>query len=177
MLIWLCPGSRSPGLTPWRNGREKFDLDLKLQHDQPFAAASDDPALLEGTHAASLLVALDEAKSISAEVFDAVYNALSGPGQVFALATSTPGGPAGRFYDLCRHRPGLEDEGARHITLDDAVAAGRVSRMGSQVAAAGSGTVSAAGGASRAYRGSPDVVSALHDEMSGLRSELRSALR
>jgi hypothetical protein len=116
------------GLSPWRDGREVFDLALKLKHGQAFAAASDSPSLLEGAHANSLMVCLDEAKSIPGGVFDAVEGALSGPGKAFALATSTPGAPAGRFYDICSHRPGFEDWGAQHVTLDDAVTAGRVSR-------------------------------------------------
>jgi hypothetical protein len=115
-------------------GRPAFDLrtelltlNLKLSHGQAFAAASDDPALIEGAHADSLLVCLDEAKAIPGSVFDAVEGALSGQGEALALATSTPGEPAGRFYDIHARKPGLEDWAVRHVTLADTIAAGRVS--------------------------------------------------
>jgi hypothetical protein len=101
---------------------------MKLDHGQAFAAASDDPALLEGAHAESLLIIADEGKSISAAVFDAIEGAMSGTGEAFALVTSTPGPPIGRFYEICVHRPGLEDWRTFHVGLEDAIAAGRVSR-------------------------------------------------
>jgi hypothetical protein len=116
------------GLAPWRLGRELFDLGLKLSHGQAFAGASDNPALLEGAHAESILLVLDESKSIPSSVFDAVEGALSGPGEAFALASSTPGEPSGRFYEICSHKPGLEDWYATHVTLKQAVAAGRISQ-------------------------------------------------
>ena len=43
------------------------------------------------------------------------------------LALSTPGSPQGRFYDIHAHRPGYEDWHARHVTLADAIEAGRIS--------------------------------------------------
>jgi len=115
------------GLTPWQEGRQLFDLGIKLDHGQAFAAASNDPGLLEGMHADSVLVILDEAKSISPDIWDAVEGALSGTGQSLALATSTPGAPSGRFYEIATRRPGLEDWHARHVTLDEAMGAGRIS--------------------------------------------------
>ena len=102
-------------------------LNLKLSHGQAFAAASDDPALIEGAHADSPLVCLDEAKAVPGSVFGAVEGALSGQGEALALATSTPGEPAGRFYDIHARKPGLEDWAVRHVTLTDTIAAGRVS--------------------------------------------------
>ncbi len=115
------------GREPFNRRTELLDPVLKLKHGQAFAAASDDPALLEGAHAQSLLVVLDESKSISADVFDAVEGAMSGTGEAFALATSTPGEPSGRFYDLCVRKPGLTDWRPFHVTLEHAIAAGRVS--------------------------------------------------
>jgi hypothetical protein len=114
-------------------GRAAFDprteltaLLLKLTHGQAFAAASDDAALLEGAHATSVLLILDESKSIMPSVFDAVEGALSGTGETFALATSTPGPPSGRFYEIHARRPGLGDWSTFHVSLADAIAAGRV---------------------------------------------------
>ena len=107
---------------------ESLDLSLKLDHGEAFAAASDNPALIEGAHAKSVLLILDEAKAISPAVFDAVEGAMSGTGEVFALATSTPAEPSGRFYDIHARKPGLEDWQSRHVTLEAAMAAGRISK-------------------------------------------------
>lgn len=90
--------------------------------------ASNDPSLIEGAHAESLLYIFDESKSIPADIFDAAEGAFSGPGETFALACSTPGAPAGRFYDFHARRPGLEDWHPKHITLDQAINAGRISK-------------------------------------------------
>lgn len=60
--------------------------------------------------------------------WDAIEGAFSGGRhddlpEAFALTISTPGPPAGRFY----RSPGLEGWWARHVTLAEAVAAGRIS--------------------------------------------------
>jgi hypothetical protein len=116
------------GLAPWRDGRDLFDLGLKLAHGQAFAGASDNPQLLEGAHADSILLVLDEAKSIPAGVFDAVEGALAGTGEAFALAFSTPGEPSGRFFEICSQKAGLSDWHPIHVTLEAAIAAGRISQ-------------------------------------------------
>jgi len=115
-----------------RNGRrfrrdELQNINLKLTHGNAFAAASANAALIEGAHADSLLFIYDESKSIPANTFDAVEGAFSGTGEALALAISTPGEPAGRFYDFCTHRPGYEDWTAIHVTLQQAMEAGRIS--------------------------------------------------
>ncbi len=118
------------GRAPYDPRRELQDLSLQLGHGSAFAAASNRPELLEGAHADRLLYVFDEAKAIDGAVFDAAEGAFSGATggrQAFAVALSTPGEPVGRFYDLHRHAPGLEDWWTRHVTLTDAVAAGRVS--------------------------------------------------
>jgi hypothetical protein len=115
------------GRPPFDSRTELLALTLKLFHGQAFAAASDDPALLEGAHATSLLLVLDESKSIPTGVWDAVEGAMSGVGEAFALATSTPGEPSGRFYEIHNRKAGLTDWQTFHITLEDAVTAGRVS--------------------------------------------------
>jgi hypothetical protein len=122
------------GRSPFAEGRELLQLNLKLFHGEAFAAASDNPAQLEGAHAASLLYLFDEAKIIPGETFDAAEGAFSGAGddttnEAFALATSTPGEPNGRFYDIHRRATGLEDWHPIHVTLDDAIKAGRISRI------------------------------------------------
>lgn len=121
-------------------GREPFDdrsellvLNLKLETGEAFALASSDAALLEGAHADSLFYVLDEARAIPDDTFDAAEGAFSGAGEdtgreAFALAVSTPGEPVGRFYDIQKRKPGFEDWWVRHVKLEEAIAAGRISR-------------------------------------------------
>jgi hypothetical protein len=106
---------------------ELLNLNLRLHHGALSAAACTTPALIEGAHADSLLFVYDEAKAIPAGTFDACEGAFSGTGEAFALALSTPGPPQGRFYDIQARKPGYEDWHARHVTLDEAIAAGRIS--------------------------------------------------
>jgi hypothetical protein len=115
-------------------GREVFDprtelmlTTLRLAHGQAFAGASDDPALLEGMHAAQVLVIFDEAKAIPAGTWESLEGALSGTGQALALAVSTPGAPSGVFFDIHSRKLGYEDWWTRHVTLEEAIAAKRIS--------------------------------------------------
>jgi hypothetical protein len=120
------------GVEPWREGRELLDLSLRLSCGEAFAVASNNPELIEGAHADHVLYVFDESKAIVPGVWDAAEGAFSGATEgreAYALAQSTPGEPAGRFYDIHARKPGLEDWWARHVTLDEAVAAGRVSRQ------------------------------------------------
>lgn len=114
--------------------REKFELlrnSIKLESGEAFAAASDNPDLIEGAHADHLLYIYDESKSISEATFDAAEGAFSNAGsetenEALAIACSTPGEQQGRFYDIHMHKPGLEDWHPIHITLEMAIAAGRI---------------------------------------------------
>lgn len=117
-------------------GRQMFDkrsellaLSLKLSTGEAFALTSDDETMIEGAHADHLLYVFDEAKAIKGETFDAAEGALSGGDatEAFALAISTPGEAAGRFYDIHSRKPGYEDWWVRHVTLEECIAAGRVS--------------------------------------------------
>jgi hypothetical protein len=107
-------------------------LSLILRTGRVITMASDTPAYIEGAHADHLLYIFDEAKAIKDTIFDAAEGAFSGggrPGQeALALAISTPGAPMGRFYDIHLRRPGHEPWWVRHITLEEAIAAGQVSR-------------------------------------------------
>lgn len=107
---------------------ELLNLNMRLAHGAAFAAACTNPALIEGAHADRLLFIYDESKAIPAVTFDACEGAFSGTGEALALALSTPGDPAGRFYDIHAHRAGYEDWHSRHVTLEEAIAAGRISR-------------------------------------------------
>lgn len=118
---------------PYARGRELLDMSLQLGNGSAFAVASDQPANIEGAHADHLLYIYDEAKTIADGTWDASEGAFSGAGadtgrEAYALAFSTPGRPEGRFWAIHAKQAGYEDWHARHVTLDDAIAAGRVSR-------------------------------------------------
>lgn len=110
-----------------RRGKELLDLSIKLPDKEAFAVASDNAALIEGAHASTLVYVFDEAKAIPNATWDAAEGAFSAGG-CYALAISTPGEPSGRFYDIHARKPGYEDWFTRHVTVDEAVAAGRISR-------------------------------------------------
>lgn len=48
--------------------------------------------------------------------------------KALALAISTPGLPSGQFYDIQSKKPGYEDWTVIHVTLEEAIHAGRISR-------------------------------------------------
>lgn len=108
--------------------KQLFTTMLRLDRGQAFGAASDDPRLLEGLHSPSTLVVIDESKAVSASVFDSIEGSLSGHGESFVLAISTPGPPTGRFWEICTKKPGLGDWRTIKVGLEEAIAAGRVSR-------------------------------------------------
>lgn len=112
--------------TPFQNS-ELLNLALRLNHGNAFAAAASNPALIEGAHADELLFIYDESKAIDASTFDACEGAFSGTGNCYAMTMSTPGPPQGRFYDIQARKPGLEDWAVKHVTLEDAMRAGRIS--------------------------------------------------
>ncbi|MFJ3545458.1 hypothetical protein ACIPQH_25220 [Streptomyces rubiginosohelvolus] len=120
------------GRGPFRENAELLVQSLKLRFGAASAVASTKPELIEGAHADSLLYLIDEAKIVPDGVWDAIEGAFSG-GQTeglpeaFALAISTPGPPSGRFYDIHSRKPGYEDWHVRHVTLAEAIAAGRIS--------------------------------------------------
>jgi hypothetical protein len=131
-------------------GRDPFDRrtellmhSLKLRTGEAFAMASDTPENMEGAHADRLLALFDESKTIPAETFDALEGALSGQGEAFAMAGSTPGEPVGRFYEIHRRAPGTEDWYVRHVTMEEAIVAGRMSREWAEQRAKQWGTGSA----------------------------------
>lgn len=107
----------------WRNAL--LTTELKLSYGQAFAVASDDPANIEGAHADEILYIIDEAKAVIPDTWDAIEGAMSA-GNAYCLANSTPGKAEGRLYDIHMKRPGYEDWYTYHVSLEDAIAAGRV---------------------------------------------------
>jgi len=114
------------GRGPFDQRNELLQLVLKLRHGEAFCAASDKPDLIEGAHADRLLYVFDEAKAIPSPTWDAAEGALAS-GDCLALAISTPGEPQGRFYDIHSRKLGYDDWWVRHVTLEECIAAGRVS--------------------------------------------------
>lgn len=108
-----------------RPGKELLALSIRHANRRAFAAASDNPALIEGAHASLLIYVFDEAKAIPAGMWDAAEGAFS-TGEAFALAISTPGEPSGRFYDIHARKAGLDDWWTRHVSLEEAIGAGRI---------------------------------------------------
>lgn len=126
------------GRPPFSERTELLALNLKLENGAATPVASHKPELIEGAHADSLLYLIDEAKVVPDGTWDAIEGAFSGGRsdapqgelpEAFAFAISTPGPPVGRFYDIHRRAPGLEDWWVRHVTLEEAIAAGRISRQ------------------------------------------------
>ena len=113
------------GRAPLDLNRELLKLNINLGTGSAFAVASDNAALIEGAHADHLLYVFDEAKTIPPETWDAAEGAFAS-GDCYALAISTPGHTSGRFYDIHRRAAGYEDWRTRHITLQEAVEAGRI---------------------------------------------------
>ena len=115
-----------------RPGRELLGLSFKLKNKEAFAAASDRPELMEGAHATVLAYIFDEAKAIPPPTWDAAEGAFSQAGldghEAYAFAISTPGDEAGRFYDIQSGKPGYEDWGNDHVTLEEALECGQVSQ-------------------------------------------------
>ena len=125
------------GREPFSDRNELLDLTLKLKFGAASAVASSRPEFIEGAHADSLLYVIDEAKIVPDESWDAIEGAFSGGRadglpEAFALAISTPGPPRGRFYEIHRKAPGLGDWSTRHVKLEEAIAAGRISREWAQ---------------------------------------------
>lgn len=121
------------GRGPFNERTELQQLGLKLSTGEAFAVASNRKELIEGAHADHLLYLFDESKAIPEDTFDAAEGAFSNAGadtdnEAYALAISTPGEPQGRFYDIQRRAPGYEDWSVRAVTLEETIAAGRVSR-------------------------------------------------
>lgn len=125
------------GRAPYKSGVELLDRHLKLSHGAATPVASNMPERIEGAHAKQLLYLLDEAKIIPPATWDAIEGAFSNAGDdveddAYALAISTPGPPSGRFYDIHRRAPGYEDWTVRHVTIEEAISGGRISRAWAQ---------------------------------------------
>jgi len=113
-----------------RNNLEKFGFHFKdgehlmatrlrlAAKREALAITATDPARIEGIHAPLVLYVFDEAKEIPDGIWtSALAGSLGNP--FMALAVSTPGVPAGRFY---RTQTGLEGWLALHVSKEIAEA-------------------------------------------------------
>lgn len=121
------------GRPPFDPHSELLKRNLQLGHGAAFSASPDEPEAIEGAHADYLLYVLDEAKMIGPKTWESIEGAFAGAGpdtasEAWCLAISTPGKPVGTFYDIHARKPGKERWWARHVSLEEAMAAGRVSK-------------------------------------------------
>lgn len=113
-------------------GRKEFTTDellarnLKLGYGEAFALASSRSELIEGAHADHIMYVFDESKIIPDATWDAAEGALVNSENAYWFSISTPGEPSGRFYDIQSGMEGFEDWWVRHVTLQEAVDAGRI---------------------------------------------------
>lgn len=123
-----------------RIGREPFTQqelmrqELRLNYGAVTLAAASDPAKIEGAHADELLYIFDESKSVAAETFDSAEGAFAGAGDdteanAYVIASSTPGAPEGRFYDIHNRVPGLHGWHPMHVAVERVLKAKRMSRV------------------------------------------------
>ena len=123
------------GRSPYSERTELLTLSLRLKYGEAFAMASDQETAIEGAHADHILFLFDEAKAIPDKTWDAAEGALSTASrdddprvrEALAVAISTPGVAQGRFFEIHSRREGLEDWWTRHVTREEAIAAGRMS--------------------------------------------------
>lgn len=106
--------------------KQLLTMSLQMRHGQAFGAVARDPDMIESAHADQILILIDEAKSVREAIWDALEGSLTGLEGQYAVAFSTPGQPAGRFYEI--HQGLHEEWTARHVTVDEAVDAGRIAR-------------------------------------------------
>lgn len=115
------------GRSPFNDRLELLSLSIKLDTGEAFALASDNSDLIEGAHADNILYVFDEAKAIPNATWESAEGAMA-TGDAYWLAISTPSEPQGTFYDIHRRSPGYSDWYAVHVTLQDAIDAGRISK-------------------------------------------------
>ena len=116
----------------WVLGKQLQKRSLELSTGQAFLQSPANFEAGEGAHEDHLLYIFDEAKLIKEEVFNSVEGAMSTNQHCLQLALSTPGESAGPFYDICRKAPAFADWNVREVSLEEAVAAGRVSGQWAQ---------------------------------------------
>jgi len=106
---------------------------IRLMRGLATSASPETPERMEGMHADEVLWLYDEAKLLGPGTFESAEGAFAAAGddsslKAYALAISTPGECAGPFYNMHHRTPEWEDWHPRHVTMEEAIAAGRMSR-------------------------------------------------
>lgn len=122
-IKWENIGMLSP-----RPDKEILQHKLIGKTGEAFAVSTRESALIEGAHASDIAAVFDEAKYIADDIWNALEGAFSF-GEIHALAISTPGDPHGRFYEFFHDRVKYDSWWVRHITLDEALKAGRITKQ------------------------------------------------
>lgn len=115
------------GRAPYQQGKDLLEQSLKGKTGEAFAVASDNSDLIEGAHADHLLYMFDESKAIPVDTWDSAEGAFA-TGECYFLSISTPGELNGRFYDIQSRKPGYLDWWVRHVTLEECLDSGRISK-------------------------------------------------
>lgn len=90
-------------------GGECLNLEMRFPklNTKAIGFATDDPGMFEGWHQKRIFIIVDEAKSVSQKIFDAVERCLGSGQWIRLLVISSPGGPTGAFYDIFDKRSHL----------------------------------------------------------------------
>lgn len=123
------------GREPFKESKELPNEGINLQRGKVFSFVSNDPDKIEGIHADDVLIIFDESKAVPQKSLDAVMDGISGAGadtdqNATIIAVSTPGEPAGWFYDLHTNHPRFAGWSKVHITQDMCIKAGALSVEG-----------------------------------------------
>jgi len=112
---------------PRWTSNQLMNLSLKLNTGSVVSLSPARYQEAEGAHAARVLYIYDEAKLIEHEVFTSARGAMS-TGVGYQLALSTPGEESGAFYDLCRGARPYTGWHVRNVSVQEAIAEGRIER-------------------------------------------------
>jgi hypothetical protein len=116
------------GIPPFVRNKQLKTYELELSKTATaFAVASNDYNKIEGAHARDrVFCEFDESKAVPENTFNSMEGAFAMTTEPLALAMSTPGPKIGRFYDICTHAEGYEEWYVIHVSMEDAIKAGRM---------------------------------------------------
>ena len=126
------------GREPFREGHDLFKEQIVgAKRSHAYSFVSNDPDKIEGCHADDVLLIFDESKAVPEASVDAVMGGITGAGKdmhqkAIVIAISTPGPPAGWFYDIHRGSPRFGKWKAIHITKEMCINADSLSADGLQ---------------------------------------------
>lgn len=116
------------GMEPWTE-RQLLTIGIKGRIGGATAANPKIAQRIEGGHAEQFLYVFDEAKLIPSTIWDSAEGSAAsatGNRELRWVAQSSGGDADGRFFDLCTGK--ITGWWKRHVTRDEAIAAGRMNR-------------------------------------------------